>query len=317
MTLPDINFRNIRKHRSSQNDGFEELTRQLVLAEPPENHASIENRGPGADGGVEILVKFPDDRVWGWQSKYFTNSFGASEVAQLRKSFSAALANFPTLERYHVAVPRNFSGYAEGENDTQTKNWNGFEKWCGDEAAKLGRAVSIELWDDSYFVSRLQRSDPIYAGMRLYWFDEKALDTEWFQAKLAKSLDYVGKRYRPDDHVEVGISNTIGVLRRDRSFENRVLHVSQSLAGATADLRSLIKRDDEIAPLREHCASLTELLDGLIGALTDCAHRDLYDRRLSEILSEVAVIVSAFPITYAARLDAVTKLHGISSSMRL
>jgi hypothetical protein len=27
--------------------------------------------------------------------------------------------------------------------------------------------------------------------------------------------------------------------------------------------------------------------------------------------------VSAFPITYAARLDAATKLHGISSSMRL
>jgi hypothetical protein len=30
-----------------------------------------------------------------------------------------------------------------------------------------------------------------------------------------------------------------------------------------------------------------------------------------------ALSVSAFPITYAARLDAVTKLHGISSSMRL
>jgi hypothetical protein len=88
LTTPDINFRNIRKHRRSQNDGFEELTRQLVLAEPLENYSSIENRGPGADGGVEILVKFPDDRVWGWQSKYFPDSFGASEVAQLKKSFS-------------------------------------------------------------------------------------------------------------------------------------------------------------------------------------------------------------------------------------
>ncbi|MER8640668.1 hypothetical protein [Mesorhizobium sp. M1365] len=133
----------------------------MVLADPPENYEAIESRGPGADGGVEILVKFPDGRVWGWQSKYFPDSFAASEVAQLKKSFSAALANFPKLERYYVAVPRNFSGHAEGNNDTQTKNWNGFKEGCGDEAAKLGRSVSIELWDESYFVARLQRNDAI------------------------------------------------------------------------------------------------------------------------------------------------------------
>ena len=81
-----------------------------MLAEPPENYASIENRGPGADGGVEILVRFPDERIWGWQSKYFPESFGPSEVAQLKKSFSAALTNFPNLERYYVAVPEEFLG---------------------------------------------------------------------------------------------------------------------------------------------------------------------------------------------------------------
>ncbi|MBX4956012.1 hypothetical protein HJB76_11000 [Rhizobium lentis] len=61
LSNPDINFRNIRKHRSSQNDGFEELTRQLVLAEPPEGATEIEHRGPGADGGVEIIVRGASD----------------------------------------------------------------------------------------------------------------------------------------------------------------------------------------------------------------------------------------------------------------
>lgn len=295
MTTPDINFRNIRKHRSSQNDGFEELTRQLVLAEPPENYSSIENRGPGADGGVEILVKFPGDRVWGWQSKYFPDSFGASEVAQLKISFSAALVNFPKLERYYVAVPRNFSGHAEGDKDTQTKNWNRFEKWCGDEAAKVGRSVSIELWGESYFISRLQRNDAIYAGMRLYWFDQKALDIKWFEDRLAKSFSYIGKRYRPDDHIEVRIANTIRILRRDGSFKKRMLDVSQALSGAINILQEISKRHDDVGPLKEHCASLSKLLEEFSGALAGCDHGDLYGRLLSETLRKVAEIRDESP----------------------
>ena len=37
----------------------------------------------------------------------------------------------------------------------------------------------------------------------------------------------------------------------------------------------------------------------------------------SNRITRLRNVVSAFPITYAARLDAATKLHGISSSMRL
>lgn len=279
-----------------------------MLADPPENYEAIESRGPGADGGVEILVKFPDGRVWGWQSKYFPDSFAASEVAQLKKSFGAALANFPKLERYYVAVPRNFSGHAEGNNDTQTKNWNGFKEWCGDKAAKLGRSVSIELWDESYFVARLQRNDAIYAGMRLYWFDEKALDLEWFQNQLARSFAYIGKRYRPNDHVDVRIGNTIRVLRRDSSFEHRFLRLSQNVTGAIATLQLLANMDGEIGPLKEHCASLTKFLEESHGSLTGCAHGDLYARLLSETLRKVSATRRENP-SYRALIDAQYEQH--------
>lgn len=274
-----------------------------MLAEPPENYASIENRGPGADGGVEILVKFADGRIWGWQSKYFPDSFGASEVAQLKKSFNAALKNFPQLERYYVAVPRNFSGHAEGDQDTQTKNWNGFKMWCGDEAAKLGRLVSIELWDESYFVSRLQRNDALYAGMRLYWFDEKALDIQWFKHQLAKSFAYIGKRYRPDDHVQVRIADTIHVLRRDESCENRLQRVSQNVTGATAILQSLINMNSDVGPLKEHCISLSKLFEECSSVLADCDHGNLYARLLSETLSQLVPLRYKNP-SYQALIDA-------------
>ena len=275
----------------------------MVLAEPPENYTSIENRGPGADGGVEILVKFADGRIWGWQSKYFPDSFGASEVAQLKKSFNAALENFPRLERYFVAVPRNFSGHAEGDQNTQTKNWNGFKTWCADEAAKLGRSVSIELWDESYFVSKLQRNDAIYAGMRLYWFDEKALDIEWFSHQLAKSVAYIGKRYRPDDHVEVRIANTIRVLRRGDGFENRLKRVSQNVADAIAILQTLIKMKGEVDALDQHCDSLSKILEEISNTLADCDHRNLYARLLSEALCKVAKVRNENP-SYRALTEA-------------
>ncbi|MEY9125783.1 hypothetical protein [Bradyrhizobium yuanmingense] len=303
MRTPDINFRNIRKHRSSQNDGFEELTRQLVLAEPPANYAAIESRGPGADGGVELLVRFQDGRLWGWQSKYFPDSFGASEVAQLKKSFKAALENFPRLERYYVAVPRNFSGHAEGSQDTQTKNWNRFTKWCAVESAKLGRSVSIELWDETYFVNKLQRHDAIYAGMRLYWFDNEALDVAWFKQRLAKSFAYIGKRYRPDDHVEVGIADTIRVLRRETSSERRFREVTRKVAGAISVLQSLIRATGDVGTLKQDCSCLLERLESLDEAFADCEYGDLYARQLASTLRTLKATRRDVP-SYQAVIDA-------------
>ena len=48
------------------------------------------------------------------------------------------------------------------------------------------------------------------------------------------------------------------------------------------------------------------------------AASDRFTRDLAfDVVERANPVVSAFPITYAAKLDAATKLHGISSSMRL
>ncbi|MDL2405200.1 hypothetical protein PY650_05940 [Rhizobium calliandrae] len=267
MPNPDINFRNIRNHRNSQNDGFEELTRQLVLAEPPEGASEIEHRGPGADGGVELLARFPDARVWGWQSKYFPDGFGSSEVGQLKKSFKSALSNYPKLEKYYVAIPRNLSGHAEGENETQTKNWQGFKTWCKDLAAAENRTVEIVLWDDTYFVSRLQRGDPAHAGMRLYWFDQAVLDQKWFERQLEKSLGYIGKRYREVDHVDVKIGNSLKILERHPEVSERLKSVSTGLRSSIEmlmkSIRLLPADDGHIGDFNATSAALSEISQSL------------------------------------------------------
>nr|WP_201010217.1 hypothetical protein [Rhizobium rhizogenes]QCL09656.1 hypothetical protein pC5.8a_164 [Rhizobium rhizogenes] len=298
MSGSDINFRNIRKHRSSQNDGFEELTRQLVLAEPPDGAIEIENRGPGADGGVEILARFADGRVWGWQSKYFTDGFDTSEVKQLKKSFSAALENFPTLERYYVAIPRNLSGHAEGDNNTQTKHWKNFETWCEKEASALERTVEILLWDDTYFVSRLQRSDPAHAGMRLYWFDETVLDQEWFQRQLDKSLAFIGNRYRPADHVDVRIGATLEIMTKGREFVPRFDVVWSVIAACADKLKSVIamldKDDKHLVDFQETIAFLVQLVE--TSKATD--PRRLADHRIATLLAVLREFETQYSVDF-------------------
>jgi hypothetical protein len=221
MPAVDIDFRNLRKHRNSLNDGFEELTRQLVLADPPLGYTDIENRGPGADGGVEVLVRFSSDRVWGWQSKFF-DGFDNSEVAQLRTSFSAALSNYPGLERYVVAIPRNLSGSAEGDNNTQRRKWIDWKKWATDKATKLNRTVEIELWDDTIFVQKLQSTEPRLAGIRAYWFNEDVLTPEWVRGKFDAAKDRIGNRYTPEDHVELEVRKVFDVVTRDEALVTRM-----------------------------------------------------------------------------------------------
>src|SRR5258705_10378909 len=105
MPAPPINFSQIRSHRSSQNTAFEELTRQLVLASLPATTVQVDHRGPGADGGVEILVHLANGSMWGWQSEYFIDGFDTSQVDQLKESFRRALTSFATLTKCYIASP--------------------------------------------------------------------------------------------------------------------------------------------------------------------------------------------------------------------
>lgn len=266
MSSATIDFHAIRIHGTSQNHGFEELTRQLVIADPPHGMSSMEHRGPGADGGVEILVNFPDGRAWGWQSKFFLNAFGRSEVAQLKASFAAALSNYPTLDRYYVAVPRNLSGEVNGGRKTQASYWEGFRAWCATQAAKASRTIEVVLWNESLLISLLQRHNPRYAGMRAYWFNATFLDEAWFKRQLKKSIDRIGKRYRHDDHVTVAISGALDTLAETEGLRARVWDV-------VTGLKSI---EERLEPLADPNVSGPTLAAGCRGAReTACRGRYL------------------------------------------
>ncbi|MEY9441716.1 hypothetical protein [Bradyrhizobium elkanii] len=218
MASATIHFSQIRPHRGDQKVAFEELTRQLIVAAPPAGHQLIENRGQGADGGVEILVRFPDGTCHGWQSKFFLDNIGDSQIGQIKDSFKSALSNYPTLTRYVVAIPRNLGGSGVGERDSERARWGKFVTWAAERASEAGRAVALDLWDETEFIRQLTLPSGSYAGIRTYWFDQVLFTTEWFRQKFEGVRADLNERFSPDDHVDVSAQRYLDVLCRNEAY---------------------------------------------------------------------------------------------------
>ncbi len=249
MISTQINFRSIRPHSRGQESAFEELTRQLILADPPPNTGIIENRGYGADGGVEILTFFSDGTCWGWQSKYFIDGIGDNQISQLKKSFETALRTYPTLTKYIVAVPRDLSGPGNTPKNTERRKWDAFVESSLQSASKKMRKVEIELWDESGFIRRLTRHDPYHAGMRAYWFDQSVFTTDEFKLLLDPAIADLGERYSPEDHVDVEAQNFFDLLSRNvryQEFCQNILSEVTAAAQAIAVLHSPKEAADDI-----------------------------------------------------------------------
>ena len=233
MISPTINFQNLRIHAGSVNIGFEELTRQIVISEEYSDVSKIEHRGPGADGGVEILVRFENGAEWGWQSKWFIGAFSSNETSQLKKSLKSAVKNNPKLTKYIIALPRNLSHDGIGKAFSQQQHWDSFVKWAIEFTSKKKRKIEIELWNETFFVSRLQLNDPYHTGMRHYWFNSETLTGVDVHQKLQKALDQIQDRYSPECHVDLAISRHFHTLRRSSEY----LEYVANFANVIKDMR--------------------------------------------------------------------------------
>ncbi len=238
-TGPTVDFRTLRPHQHDRKLAFEELMRQLLVADPPAGCLRFEHKGPGADGGVEALAHLSDGSCWGYQSKFFLDRFGASEIEQISGSFRAALAAYPSMSRYVVAVPRNLSGGVKANSLSQQQRWSRWAKSATNDAEALGRSVSIKLWDETLFVAALSRRDPIHVGIRHYWFDSDTLDPEWFADRFATNRADLNARYNPKHHVDVSAQWALDTLSRNTAYRAAVASHLEAHEVARATLETL------------------------------------------------------------------------------
>ena len=266
MSLPDINFENIRPVNGSRRDGFEELCCQLASLEPAPDRAKFYRKGRGADAGVECFRKFADGTETGWQAKYL---FGWDDscASQLNKSIAAALKNHPHLTGYVVCLPFDLPDSRSGSRKSALRKWEDWRnKWIK-TSKNQSRNLTITLWGKSELSELLTRNDPVYAGRTLYWFDTDSLTSAWFREQFGKARDSLGSRYTPETHIELPIRQNLIAFARHPELQNRIdrwysrLSENARLAvNAVRDIRAG-STDAHSSPLASAVHAITALLD--------------------------------------------------------
>lgn len=188
----NINWQDIRPYQGSQNTAFEELICQLARVEFEGQGKFTRIAAP--DGGVEAIYEMPDSTLYGWQAKYFVNSFTSTQWNDIEGSLIDSLNNYPNLVKYYVCVPvdRN-NAFVEGKKSFLQKWDEHVAKWKNLHEAQ-GRNLEIEFWG-SYELF-LMLSKPENAGKLSFWFSQKELSESWFKNQNRKSIATLGKRYR-------------------------------------------------------------------------------------------------------------------------
>src|SRR5204862_3280297 len=101
----DVDFGKLRAVDGSQAHGFEELCFQLLR--PVLSDCERLERPGTPDAGVDLIVWLDDGTAQAWQSKFFAERLGNSEIAHMKKSFQTALTTYPEIARYTFVVPLN------------------------------------------------------------------------------------------------------------------------------------------------------------------------------------------------------------------
>tara|TARA_R110002051_G_scaffold324773_2_gene423645 strand:- start:24841 stop:29403 length:4563 start_codon:yes stop_codon:yes gene_type:complete len=193
-------------------------------------------KGAGADAGVEAYADKPGNGRIGIQAKYVFE-WGDGLRKQLNESIDAALQKNLRLETYHVCIPFNLpAGVQKGKTSARNKWENWAARWI-EKAADHGRALTIELWDESALLERLMRAAPAYSGRLAYWFDVSFFGMEWFHDRFRVARTALGSRYTPATNVDLDLKGNFEIFTRSFDFHGLSAVWKRELAG---DLRSVL-----------------------------------------------------------------------------
>ena len=142
-----IDWSKLKSYQNDKRKSFEELCYQIAKKTYGNlgRFTSIDDSGGG--DGVEFFLTLPDGTQWGWQAKFYYPSLrlDASRKRSITGSLATTLANHPTLKKWFLCTPTNFT--IRGHDNELT--------WF--ETALKGLAPNIELehWGDSDFSEML------------------------------------------------------------------------------------------------------------------------------------------------------------------
>lgn len=221
MSLPTIDFKEIRPLDGSQHTGFEEICTQLAALDPAAPGAIFIRKGPGGDGGVECFRQNPGGSETGWQAKYVFQ-WDDSLASQLGDSIETALEKHPHLTEYIVCLPFDLPDARSGRGKTAREKWEAWKAGRIKGAQKRKFPLSITLWGRTELIGRLTRDASQFGGRMLYWFNKDGFTPAWFREQFEKTKGALGSRYTPESNIELPIRQDFLALSRDESLQRTI-----------------------------------------------------------------------------------------------
>lgn len=215
MSLPNIDFKQIRAH-GTQADAFEELCCQLAGDEASPDRVRFDRKGRGGDGGVECFETLADGSEIGWQVKYYWDP--TSMLGSLDKSLTQALIKHPAMRKFIACFPFDLADARKEGTTTGLEKWDTWKKRRIAAALKAGRTIEIERWDAHALKQRLTADTPRAAGRIAFWFDQRLLTRDWFDARFARSRTSLGERYDPEGNIDLPIGQAIRAVTGDQAL---------------------------------------------------------------------------------------------------
>ena len=226
-----IDFTRIRGDLpEGQRGAFEELVCQLARRHASDQKSFRRIEGSGGDGGVECVHLAPAGGRVGYQAKYYCKP-GNIDWQAIDRSFDTALATYPDLSTYVIAVPCDFTGRRRVRGGaTSDGTWGEWdrrvEKWQA-QAASQGRSVTFIPWTATELASFLTPTEA--GGLRTYWFNQTEFSTNWFANRINTALAGLDERYSRDDHVDLKIQELFDFIIRHPRVRKMLLDELESI----------------------------------------------------------------------------------------
>ncbi len=226
-----IDWSKLRSYQGNRWKSFEEfcysIAKRLYYAQG--KFTSIDDSGGG--DGVEFYLTRAEGTEWGWQAKCFYPQPRLSKSGRktsIKKSLKKAVKNHKRLKKWFLCTPTDFT--------TSEINW--FEK-----LQEKYPNVILEHLGNSEFNDFL--SNPLFLGIRNYYFGELELSIDWFRKQVEKQIAIIGDKFIPNLHTETYVDFQIHTLLNDSVF---ISHLKEQII-SLEDF--MVQLDESIEDIRK------------------------------------------------------------------
>ena len=201
--MMSIDWDKLQPYSGDNKKSFEELCYQIV-SEKFKNDISngavltpVDDSGGG--DGVEFYLTLGNEDVYGWQAKFFCRLNESGRKEQIKKSLQTAHKKHPNLKKWFFCNKCDFTPDEKKWFDNELSN----AQKNGERVLPKKHTIQLLNWGKSELLDYLRQ----YPSIHKFFFSEKLLTQEWFDARYKSDIkkSQIKAKYESQIHISTNI----------------------------------------------------------------------------------------------------------------